>query len=78
MYRSAREIYSVCQDLRLLYEMALEAYKRPSPCAHEVELISDFRACRPCSYEAEELMEGDAEPWDAGWSVVSLQPHSAR
>ena len=85
LYRSAREVYSVCQDLRQLYEMAVEAYaaQRPSPCAHEVELISDFRACRPCAYDAEPLLEGDAEPWDTGWSLVqrpsTLQkPHSAR
>ena len=80
LYRTAREVYSVCQDLRQLYEMAAEyAAQRPSPCAKEVELISDFRSCRPCAYDAEPLMEGDAEPWDSGWSVVSLQKeHSAR
>ena len=80
LYRSAREVYSVCQDLRQLYEMAVEAYAaRQSPCAREVELISDFRSCRPCAYDAGPLMEGDAEPWDSGWSVVVLQKeHSSR
>ena len=44
LYRTAREVYSVCQDLRQLYQMAAEyAAQRPSPCAREVELISDFR-----------------------------------
>ena len=72
LYRTAREVYSVCQDLRQLYEMAAEyAAQRPSPCAREVELISDFRNCRPCAYEEDPLIDGDAEPWDSGWSVVS-------
>ena len=78
LYRTAREVYSVCQDIRQLYEMAAEAYaRREPPCAREVELISDFRGCRPCAYDAEPLMEGEAEPWDTGWALVSKQPHSS-
>ena len=79
LYRTAREVYSVCQDLRQLYEMAAEAYAQREASPREVELISDFRSCRPCAYDAEPLMEGDAEPWDSGWSVVVLQKeHSSR
>ena len=73
LYRSAREVYSVCQDLRQLYEMAAEAYaaqQKPTPSTREVELITDFRGCRPCAYDAEPLMEGDTEPLDTGWAVV--------
>ena len=70
LYRTAREVYSVCQDLRQLYEMAAEYAARPSPCAREVELISDFRNCCSCAYDADPLVEGEAEPFDTGWSVV--------
>ena len=73
LYRSAREVYGVCQDLRLLYQMAVEAYARRETAPCEVELITDFRNCRPCAYEAEPLLEGGAEPFDTGWSVISLQ-----
>ena len=78
LYRTAREAVSIYRDLQQLYAMAVEYTRRPeaSPC--EVELITDFRNCRPCAYDAEALMEGEAEPWDSGWSVVSLHPHSSR
>ena len=72
-YRSAREAIGFYQDLRKLYEMAVEAYARRETAPCEVELITDFRNCRPCAYEAEPLLEGGAEPFDTGWSVISLQ-----
>ena len=79
LYRTAREVYSVCQDLRQLYEIAAEYTRRTQPSdVREVELITDFRGCRPCRYEEDPLVEGDAEPWDSGWSVVALYPHSSR
>ena len=71
LYRSAREVVGLYQDLRQLYEMAAEAYKRrESPQVREIELIEEFRACRTCSYDPDPLMEGEAEPWDSGWSLV--------
>ena len=51
--------------------MALEAYKRREPPeAPEIELIEEFRACRACTYDPDPLLEGEAEPWDSGWSLV--------
>ena len=71
LYRTAREAVSIYQDLRQLYEMAAEAYKRrESPEAPEIELIEEFRACRACTYDPDPLLEGEAEPWDSGWSLV--------
>ena len=72
LYRTAREAIGIYQDLRQLYEMAVEAYARreASPC--EVELITDFRNCIPCTYDADPLVEGDAEPLDTGWAVVDV------
>ena len=74
LYRSAREVVGLYQDLRQLYEMAAEAYQQrisSDPCGScEVELIEDFRACRTCSYDPDPLLEGDSEPWDTGWSIV--------
>ena len=71
LYRSAREVVGLYQDLRQLYEMAVDAYKRREPPeAPEIELIEEFRACRACTYDPDPLMEGEAEPWDSGWSIV--------
>ena len=71
LYRTAREAVSIYQDLRQLYEMAAEAYKRREPPeAPEIELIEEFRACRACTYDPDPLMDGEAEPWDSGWSLV--------
>ena len=71
LYRSAREVVGLYQDLRQLYEMAAEAYKRREPPeAPEIELIEEFRACRACTYDPDPLLEGEAEPWDSGWSLV--------
>ena len=79
LYRTAREAVSIYRDLQQLYAMAVEYTRRPEASPHEVELISDFRNCKPCAYDAEPLLEGDAEPWDSGWSVVFLQKeHSSR
>ena len=50
LYRSAREVIGIYQDLRQLYEMAAEAYARREPAPYEVELISDFRNCCSCAY----------------------------
>ena len=70
LYRSAREVIGIYQDLRQLYEMAAEAYARREPAPYEVELISDFRNCCSCAYDADPLVESEAEPFDTGWSVV--------
>ena len=55
LYRSAREVIGIYQDLRQLYEMAASAYAQREPSPYEVELIS---------------IEGEAEPFDTGWAVV--------
>ena len=71
LYRTAREAVSIYQDLRQLYEMAAEAYKRREPPdAPEIEQIEEFRPCRACTYDPEPLLEGEAEPWDSCWSIV--------
>ena len=71
LYRTAREAVSIYQDLRQLCEMAVEAYtRREPPEAREIELIEEFRACRACTYDPDPLLEGEAEPWDSGWSLV--------
>ena len=71
LYRSAREVYSVCQDLRQLYEIAVEYTRRPEASQAEIELITAFRECEPAHYDADPLLEGPAEPWDSGWSLLS-------
>ena len=78
LYRSAREVYSVCQDLKILYEMALEYTRRSETPPAEIELIAAFRECEPAHYDADPLLEGEAVPFDSGWTVVLQNPHSAR
>ena len=71
VYRSAREAVGIYQDLVQLYQMLSEVCKRQEPAeAREIELIEDFRACRACTYDPDPLLEGEAEPWDSGWSIV--------
>ena len=72
LYRTAREVYSVCQDLRQLYEIAAEYTRRPQASdLREVELITDFRKCIPCAYEEDPLIEAGTAPLDSGWCVVN-------
>ena len=72
LYRSAREVYGVCQDLRQLYEIAAEYTRRAEASdVREVELISDFRKCIPCTYEEDPLIEAGTAPLDSGWCLLS-------
>ena len=74
LYRTTREVYSVCQDLRQLYDIAAEYTRRPQASdLREVELITDFRGCRPCRYEEDPLVEGDAELLFIGLEDLRVQ-----
>ncbi len=69
-YRSARELVSVLQDVRQLYEMAAEANKQRESAPPEVELTTRFRECCACVDDPEPLFFTEAEPYDCGWTVI--------
>ena len=70
VYRSARELVGVWQDLRDLYEMAAEFCRQREAAPPEIELSSRFRECCGMAHEEEPLFFTEPEPHDTGWTVV--------
>ena len=70
VYRSARELVGIYQDLRELYNIAVEACRTREPSPAEIELSSRFRECCFCAYE-EPLFCTEPEPHDTGWTVIA-------
>ena len=73
VYRSARELVSVWQDMRQIYEMALEVYRTREASPPELELSSRFRECCGCAYDEEPFFATPPEPHDTGWTVVERE-----
>ena len=71
VYRTARELVSVWQNLRDLYEMAAEFCRQRDVAHPEIELSSRFRECCGMAHEDEPLFYTEPEPHDTGWTVVS-------
>ena len=70
VYRTARELVGVWQDLRDLYEMAAELCGQREASPPEIELSSRFRECCGMAHEEEPLFFSEPEPHDTGWTVV--------
>ena len=71
VYRSAREIVSVWNDVKDLYDMVVEIYKKREDVPPEIELTTRFRECCGLAQEDEPLFHTEPEPHDTGWTVVS-------
>ena len=72
IYRSAREIVSVWNDVKDLYDMLVEIYKTREDGPPEIELTTRFRECCGMAHEEEPLFSTEPEPHDTGWTVVSV------
>ena len=55
VYRSAREIVSVWNDVKDLYDMVVEIYKKREDVPPEIELTTRFRECCGMAHEDEPL-----------------------
>ena len=71
VYRSAREIVSVWNDVKDLYDMVVEICKKREDVPPEIELTTRFRECCGMAHEDEPLFYTEPEPHDTGWTVVS-------
>ena len=71
VYRSAREIVSVWNDVKDLYDMVVEIYKKREDVPPEIELTTRFRECCGMAQDAEPLFYTEPEPHDKGCTVIS-------
>ena len=70
VYRSARELVSVWQDMHELYSIVAEICKKREDAPPEIELTTRFRECCGLVHEEEPLFFSEPEPHDTGWTVI--------
>ena len=71
VYRSARELVSVWQDMSELYSIVAEICKKREDAPPEIELTTRFRECCGLAHPSEEpLFFSEPEPHDTGWTVI--------
>ena len=70
VYRSARELVSVWQDMSELYSIVAEICKKREDAPPEIELTTRFRECCGLVHEEEPLFFSEPEPHDTGWTVI--------
>ncbi len=70
---TVRNVAGAVQDVVWLYEKAREAvdaWSRPQESPKEIELIEQYRKCRPQPFEPP-IWQRESEPFDEGWVLCN-------